>query len=162
MQQASQLWRDAVAFIVLILILIFRPQGLFGKNKEKKYRSDKAMTKFKQAKGFWLSILLSLIFFAVIQIMITGGTLNPFYQNTLMFIGINIILAASLHLVIGITGQFSIGHAGFLAVGAYASAIITMKLADAIFPCVNSRRISGCTCRTDYWDSKLTSKRGLS
>ena len=86
------------------------------------------MTILKRAKGFWLSILLSLIFFAVIQIMISGGTLNPFYQNTLMFIGINIILATSLHLIIGVTGQFSIGHAGFLAVGAYASAIITMKL----------------------------------
>ena len=50
-----------------------------------------------------------------------------------MFIGINIILAVSLHLVIGITGQFSIGHAGFLAVGAYASAIITMKLQMPFF-----------------------------
>ncbi|KON70217.1 MULTISPECIES: branched-chain amino acid ABC transporter permease [Peribacillus] len=86
------------------------------------------MTTFKRAKGFWLSISLSLIFFAVIQVLIGGGSLNPFYQNTLMFIGINIILAASLHLIIGVTGQFSIGHAGFLAVGAYASAIMTMKL----------------------------------
>ena len=91
------------------------------------------MTIFKRAKGFWFSILLSLIFFAVIQIMISGGILNPFYQNTLMFIGINIILATSLHLIIGITGQFSIGHAGFLAVGAYASAIITMKLQMPFF-----------------------------
>ncbi|QNU03857.1 branched-chain amino acid ABC transporter permease [Peribacillus butanolivorans] len=86
------------------------------------------MTTFKRAKGFWLSISLSLIFFAVIQVLIGGGSLNPFYQNTLMFIGINIILAASLHLIIGVTGQFSIGHAGFLAVGAYASAVMTMKL----------------------------------
>lgn len=86
------------------------------------------MTTFKRAKGFWLSIVLSLIFFAVIQVLIGGGSLNPFYQNTLMFIGINIILATSLHLIIGITGQFSIGHAGFLAVGAYASAVVTMKL----------------------------------
>lgn len=91
------------------------------------------MAIFKRAKGFWFSILLSLIFFAVIQIMISGGILNPFYQNTLMFIGINIILATSLHLIIGITGQFSIGHAGFLAVGAYASAIITMKLQMPFF-----------------------------
>jgi branched-chain amino acid transport system permease protein len=91
------------------------------------------MAIFKRAKGFWVSILLSLIFFAVIQIMISGGILNPFYQNTLMFIGINIILATSLHLIIGITGQFSIGHAGFLAVGAYASAIITMKLQMPFF-----------------------------
>ncbi|MGE7766794.1 branched-chain amino acid ABC transporter permease [Peribacillus sp. NPDC096540] len=86
------------------------------------------MTTFKRAKGFWLSISLSLIFFAVIQVLIGGGSLNPFYQNTLMFIGINIILATSLHLIIGVTGQFSIGHAGFLAVGAYASAVMTMKL----------------------------------
>ncbi|PJN88167.1 branched-chain amino acid ABC transporter permease [Bacillus sp. mrc49] len=86
------------------------------------------MTTIKRAKGFWVSISLSLIFFAIIQVLIGGGSLNPFYQNTLMFIGINIILAASLHLIIGITGQFSIGHAGFLAVGAYASAVMTMKL----------------------------------
>jgi branched-chain amino acid transport system permease protein len=91
------------------------------------------MTTFKRAKGFWFSVLLSLIFFAVIQIMISGGNLNPFYQNTLMLIGINIILATSLHLIIGITGQFSIGHAGFLAVGAYASAIITMKFQMPFF-----------------------------
>ncbi|MFJ8245620.1 branched-chain amino acid ABC transporter permease [Peribacillus asahii] len=91
------------------------------------------MTILKRAKGFWLSILLSCIFFTIIQTMISGGLLNPFYQNTIMLIGINIILAASLHLIIGITGQFSIGHAGFLAVGAYASAIMTMKLEMPFF-----------------------------
>ena len=83
----------------------------------------------KHAKGFWLSIVLAVVFSVVIQFLISGGSLNSFYVNTLFSIGINIILAVSLHLIIGITGQFSIGHAGFLAVGAYASAIITMKLA---------------------------------
>lgn len=86
------------------------------------------MRTVKQAKGFWASIILAVVFSIVVQVLITGGTLNTFYVNTLFFIGINIMLAASLHLIIGITGQFSIGHAGFLAVGAYASAIITMKL----------------------------------
>jgi branched-chain amino acid transport system permease protein len=86
------------------------------------------MNIFKQAKFFWTSIILAVIFSAVMQFLIVGGTLNQFYVNTIFFIGINIILAASLHLIIGITGQFSIGHAGFLAVGAYASAIVTMKL----------------------------------
>ncbi|MDN4527413.1 branched-chain amino acid ABC transporter permease [Fictibacillus fluitans] len=86
------------------------------------------MAVFKQAKFFWSSIVVSLVLFAVVQFMITGGMLNLFYVNTLVFIAINIILAVSLHLIIGITGQFSIGHAGFLAVGAYASGIITMKL----------------------------------
>lgn len=87
-----------------------------------------AMTTLKNSKGFWLSIVLALIFFGIMQYTISNGILNPFYINTLMFIGINIMLATSLHLIIGITGQFSIGHAGFLAVGAYASAVITMKL----------------------------------
>ncbi|SFC53226.1 amino acid/amide ABC transporter membrane protein 2, HAAT family [Bacillus sp. OV322] len=91
------------------------------------------MTKLKQTKGFWLSIVLSAVFFAVVQIMITGGSLNPFYVNMLVFMGINIILAVSLHLIIGITGQFSIGHAGFLAVGAYGSAVISMKLEMPFF-----------------------------
>jgi branched-chain amino acid transport system permease protein len=86
------------------------------------------MNRLMQAKGFWASIVLAIVFSFVVQFLITGGLLNPFYINTLFFIGINIILAVSLHLIIGITGQFSIGHAGFLAVGAYASAIITMKL----------------------------------
>ncbi len=86
------------------------------------------MKKLNSAKGFWLSIVLAVVFGVVIQFLINGGTLNSFYVNTLFFMGINIILAVSLHLIIGITGQFSIGHAGFLAVGAYASAIVTMKL----------------------------------
>lgn len=81
----------------------------------------------KRTKGFWLSIVGALALYAVIQFLITSGALNDFYQNMLITIVINIILAVSLHLIIGITGQFSIGHAGFLAVGAYASAIATMN-----------------------------------
>lgn len=86
------------------------------------------MNTIKRAKGFWASIVLAVIFSVVVQFLINGGGLNPFYTNTLFLICINIILAVSLHLIIGITGQFSIGHAGFLSLGAYASAIMTMKL----------------------------------
>ncbi|MGG4505219.1 branched-chain amino acid ABC transporter permease [Heyndrickxia sporothermodurans] len=86
------------------------------------------MSILKQSKGFWLSIIVSLIFFVVVQWLISSEILSSYYTNTLFTLSINIILAISLHLIIGITGQFSIGHAGFLAVGAYASAIMTMKL----------------------------------
>src|SRR6185437_8770766 len=55
-------------------------------------------------------------------------------------IGINIILAVSLNLINGYTGQFSLGHAGFMAVGAYTAAVITNQftetnpiLCDAVF-----------------------------
>jgi branched-chain amino acid transport system permease protein len=53
---------------------------------------------------------------------------NPYHFQVLMLVGINIVLAVSLNLVNGFTGQFSIGHAGFMAVGAYASAMFTFKL----------------------------------
>ena len=52
--------------------------------------------------------------------------LNPYMFQVLILIGINIILAVSLNLVNGFTGQFSIGHAGFMAVGAYASAVFSL------------------------------------
>jgi branched-chain amino acid transport system permease protein len=82
----------------------------------------------KKSKKFWLFLILSVLLYGIIQFLINSGLLNPFYSNMLIFMAINVILAVSLHLVIGITGQFSIGHAGFLAVGAYISAIMTMKL----------------------------------
>ncbi len=82
----------------------------------------------KKSKQFWVFAVLAIAIYAAVQFMISGGFLNNFYSNTLIFMGINIMLAVSLHLVIGITGQFSLGHAGFLAVGAYVSAIMTMKL----------------------------------
>ncbi|HVN85795.1 MAG TPA: branched-chain amino acid ABC transporter permease [Candidatus Binatia bacterium] len=53
-------------------------------------------------------------------------SLNPYYLQIVVYIGINIILAVSLNLINGIAGQFSLGHAGFMAVGAYVSAAATM------------------------------------
>jgi branched-chain amino acid transport system permease protein len=52
--------------------------------------------------------------------------LNPYVFRVVMLCGINIVLAVSLNLVNGFTGQFSIGHAGFMAVGAYTSAIFSL------------------------------------
>jgi branched-chain amino acid transport system permease protein len=51
-----------------------------------------------------------------------GTGVNDYQGRLLVFIAINIILATSLNLINGFTGQFSIGHAGFMAVGAYSSA----------------------------------------
>ena len=46
---------------------------------------------------------------------------------------IAVMLAVSLNLILGLTGQFSLGHAGFMAVGAYTAAVITGK-ADFFLP----------------------------
>ena len=58
------------------------------------------------------------------------GLLNLYLQQVLMYVGINIILTLSLNLVNGYMGEFSVGHAGFMAVGAYVAAVLTV----AVFP----------------------------
>jgi branched-chain amino acid transport system permease protein len=59
-----------------------------------------------------------------------GFGIPPYWGRVIMLAGINIILAVSLNLITGFTGQFSIGHAGFMAVGAYSSAYITVYFAQ--------------------------------
>ena len=70
---------------------------------------------------------LCIALFAVVQVLINLDIIGPFWELNLVLIGINIILATSLNLINGFTGQFSIGHAGFMAVGAYVSAVLSVK-----------------------------------
>jgi branched-chain amino acid transport system permease protein len=51
-----------------------------------------------------------------------------YYLQVLMVIGINIILAVSLNLVSGFTGQLSLGHATFMGIGAYTATLLALKL----------------------------------
>ena len=55
-----------------------------------------------------------------------SGFIDPYLLEVGIGVGISIILAVSLNLVNGHTGQFSLGHAGFMSVGAYASAAVTV------------------------------------
>ena len=65
--------------------------------------------------------------------------LNGYWQRILNLIAINAILALSLNLIYGITGMFSLGHAGFMAIGAYVSALLDNS-------CGNRRGILRASC----------------
>lgn len=67
-------------------------------------------------------------------ISLCAAQIDEYYLDILLNVGINIILAVSLNLVNGHTGQFSLGHAAFMAVGAYGSAIVTMELGARLLP----------------------------
>lgn len=82
----------------------------------------KILTKKNAAAIFLLAVI-----YTVVQMMINTGAINSYYEITIATICINIILAVSLNLVTGFTGQFSLGHAGFMSIGAYAGAIISMR-----------------------------------
>src|SRR5438132_5162857 len=80
---------------------------------------------------WWLrDLILAAIFIAILigvsysfdAIHITG---MAYYERILVLMGINIILAVSLNIINGHAGQFSLGHAGFMAVGAYFAAFLT-------------------------------------
>ena len=73
--------------------------------------------------------VLLFFFWLVVQIGLNQGIIDDYYKLNIFMIGMNIILAVSLNLINGFTGQFSIGHAGFMAIGAYVSAIVSVKLA---------------------------------
>jgi len=62
-----------------------------------------------------------------------SGVVNPYFYRILVLSGLNVMLALSLNLINGVTGQFSIGHAGFMAVGAYTSAAFTVYAVPAMF-----------------------------
>lgn len=63
-----------------------------------------------------------------------SGEFNRYHLGVLIDIGINIILAVSLNLINGHTGQFSLGHAGFMAVGGYTAAKISLVVSPLIPP----------------------------
>jgi len=64
--------------------------------------------------------------------LVSGVSISPYYLQVISLAGINIVLAVSLNLINGFTGQFSIGHAGFMAIGAYASAYITVTYGERL------------------------------
>jgi len=55
-----------------------------------------------------------------------GGQLNLYYLQVLLLASINVLLAASLNLINGVAGQFSLGHAGFMAIGGYVAGALTV------------------------------------
>lgn len=62
------------------------------------------------------------------KILMDLNIIDSYLFLNIVMIGINIILAVSLNLITGFTGQFSLGHASFMAIGAYTSGILTAKL----------------------------------
>ena len=81
---------------------------------------------FSKTNLCWIA--LAAVVFTVVTVLINAGLLGSYYQITLYNICINIILAVSLNLIIGICGQFSLGHAGFMCIGAYSAAIMVKSM----------------------------------
>lgn len=67
-------------------------------------------------------------------LQVCSGWVDPYTTQVIVFAAINVILAVSLNLVMGETGQFSLCHAAFMAVGAYTAALLTGKALPSLLP----------------------------
>ena len=78
-----------------------------------------------------LATLLIILGFSVFS-----KSYDPYFLDIALLCGINITLAVSLNLINGFTGQFSLGHAGFMSIGAYCSAVLTTNYGANLLPLV--------------------------
>jgi len=79
-------------------------------------------------KNFLILLLISMFFTLVPSVLISYGVIDEYIAQIFTLAGINAIIAVSLNLISGITGQLALGHAGFMAIGAYTAAFFTMKV----------------------------------
>ena len=78
------------------------------------------------SRFFWPVFIVAGLLFSVAAARLE--ILDQYVQLILIYVGINIILTASLNLINGYMGEFSVGHAGFMAIGAYVASILTVSV----------------------------------
>jgi branched-chain amino acid transport system permease protein len=78
-------------------------------------------------------ISISIFVLAIVFIVVAQNFFSPYYQNLLNLFAIYIIFAVSYNLINGVTGQFSLEPNGFVAIGAYITALSLLTLDDKIY-----------------------------
>ena len=87
---------------------------------------------FKERRNDLITYFIVIATFVVVQILIDAGFISSLFQGLMVPICTYIILAISLNLVVGILGELSLGHAGFMCVGAFSSAFFSKVMQDVI------------------------------
>ena len=79
-------------------------------------------------KMYALTAAMVLALYGLLSLLLSVGILNHFHRGLIIVICINIMLAVSLNLSAGFLGQLVLGHAAFMAIGAYAAAIFSLQM----------------------------------
>lgn len=93
------------------------------------------MKKLKLSKNLKDNVItygIVIIAYIIVQIMISTGNISSLMQGLLVPLCVYVILAVSLNLTVGILGELSLGHAGFMCVGAFAGAFFSKCMQDVI------------------------------
>ena len=95
-------------------------------------QGSRLSTMKKSTKANGITYLMLLVAFAVVQIFTATGSMTNLIKGLLVPACIYIIMAVSLNLTVGILGELSLGHAGFMCVGAFASSFFSVCMRDVI------------------------------
>lgn len=89
--------------------------------------------KLKKTNVFdYATYLFVIVVFVIVTALNSAGALNRSQQGWLVPACCYIVMAISLNLTVGIMGELSLGHAGFMSVGAFSGAIVSTALADSV------------------------------
>ncbi len=88
----------------------------------------------KETKSNLITFGGATVLFVVMAILATTGKLSSAMTGILPTVGIYVILAISLNLTVGILGELSLGHAGFMCIGAFTSGAFSLVMRDSIQP----------------------------
>lgn len=93
---------------------------------------DKLKNMKKTTKNNIITYALVIAAFVIMQSLINAGSISSLLEGLMVPLCIYIIMAVSLNLVVGVLGELSLGHAGFMCVGAFASAFFSKCMRDTI------------------------------
>ena len=86
----------------------------------------------KSTKSNLITYGIVIVAFAVMQTLISTGSVSSLLEGLMVPLCIYVIMAVSLNLVVGVLGELSLGHAGFMCVGAFASSFFSKCMRDVI------------------------------
>jgi branched-chain amino acid transport system permease protein len=81
----------------------------------------------KIQREYLINFAAAVIIFVILYVLQLTGVIGRYYQSILLTLLINIVLTVSLNLATGFLGQLTLGHAGFVSVGAYTAALISLR-----------------------------------
>lgn len=88
----------------------------------------------KKWQEYGITLIGIILLYAILLVLMATGVINGYLKGVLVLIGINIIAATSLNLATGYLGQLALGHAGFMAIGAYTVGLLMKMVKGSAFP----------------------------
>lgn len=101
----------------------------------KKQNNPVTLIKKRGLSGNMVTLLMVAVIYAVVAVLLYGGMASRQMSNMLISISCYIVMAVSLNLVVGLLGELSLGHAGFVSVGLFAGCLVSLAT-EAVLPLV--------------------------